>query len=438
MDQPQYIEQDTARGTGADDLPTYDDLVAQTGPNSRFGRWRGWIEKRAAERYNDITSEERERRRQRGWGNDEMYPGEEISSNSNIPVVTNEPPTPGPTATLTIQTNNWSLSETDSYSSHSYLQQTPSPRPLPPLPSVSNQLRPTHLNMHSFGSRFLPHSKSRIRCLLPLLGDRILLIGHDNGLSVLDIFPREWTDSGGISLKGPDEAHALPIWNGESVFQMSLLEVDESGEETPQGVVLLLVGPESDSPSGKDSEALRVLRMYNLASLTSLAKWAIAQKGSHPLDLRRPSQWNAQQTPTKRHRPSNSITRGLKSLIDSPSNQPSDQSSSYHTLLSSTGQGLSGARSDSSLRKASPQRTDSDDSSWDVIDDLPLRWAADFVPLATPGSRLSNLSALSYALWSGDTRSNGRTGRMLAIATKSNILLYEAPKGERAFHFVKA
>jgi hypothetical protein len=52
----------------------------------RFGRWRGWIEKRsvslsmvslciyltsavyrAAERYADITPEERDRRRERGW-----------------------------------------------------------------------------------------------------------------------------------------------------------------------------------------------------------------------------------------------------------------------------------------------------------------------------------------------------------------------------------
>ncbi|KAF9266251.1 hypothetical protein L218DRAFT_956618 [Marasmius fiardii PR-910] len=440
MNQSEFVEQDTARGTGADDLPTYDDLVAQNGPNSRFGRWRGWIEKRAAERYNDITPEERQRRRERGWGNEEMYPEEleEHVVNPSIPLIINEPPTPGPTTLLTIQTNNLSLSETSSYSSQSYFQRTPSEQPLPPLPPVSNPLRPTHLKMHSFGSRFLSHSKSQIRCLLPLLGDRLLLIGHDEGLSVLDMFPREWTESGGISLKGPEEAQSLPIWRGESVFQMSLLEIEDTGGGTPQGVVLLLVGPEPDSPSGKGSEALKVLRMYNLASLISLAKWSIAQKGSKPLDLRRPSHWNAQQTPTKRHRPSNSITRGLKSLIDSPNNHHSpDQSLSYQALLSPTSSTSQGPSSGSAGRKESLQRTDSDESSWDVIDDLPLRWATDFVPLATPGSRLSSLSVLSYALWSGDIRNTGRAGRMLAIATKSNILLYEAPKGERAFHFVK-
>ena len=54
------VEQD--RGGVGDELPTYDDLAASQGPNSRcvdlcvyrrradrpfrFGRWQGWIEKR--------------------------------------------------------------------------------------------------------------------------------------------------------------------------------------------------------------------------------------------------------------------------------------------------------------------------------------------------------------------------------------------------------
>jgi hypothetical protein len=57
---------------------------------------------------------------------------------------------------------------------------------------------------------------------------------------------------------------------------MSLLEVEDIGESTPQGVVLFLVG--SDPDSGKEQESTRILRMYNLASLISLARWAISQK----------------------------------------------------------------------------------------------------------------------------------------------------------------
>lgn len=86
--------------------------------------------------------------------------------------------------------------------------------PLPPLPSPSQRLGATHVKMHQFGSRFLPHTTSQIRCLLPLMSDRLLLIGHDEGLSVLDMYPQHDTDSG-IVLKGPDEAHAKPVWQGE-------------------------------------------------------------------------------------------------------------------------------------------------------------------------------------------------------------------------------
>lgn len=88
-----------------------------------------------------------------------------------------------------------------------------------------------------------------------------------------------------------------------------------------------------------------------------------------------------------------------------------------------------------------PKRVDSVDSSWDIVEDLPLRWATDYVSLASPGSRLVGMSVLSYALWTDDKLDKragaGNGGRMLAVSTKSNIFLYETPKGQRAFHFVK-
>lgn len=71
---------------------------------------------------------------------------------------------------------------------------------------------------------------------------------------------------------------ATRLFNGLSVYQLSLLEVEDIGEGTPQGVVLALVGPEPDSPSARDTESTRSLRMYNLKSLSSLARWAVAQK----------------------------------------------------------------------------------------------------------------------------------------------------------------
>jgi hypothetical protein len=69
-----------------------------------------------------------------------------------------------------------------------------------------------------------------------------------------------------------------------SVFEMSLLEVEEVGEDTPHGVALFLVG--SDSENGKEQESIRILRMYNLGSLISLARWAISQKVRRPRFVR--------------------------------------------------------------------------------------------------------------------------------------------------------
>ncbi|KAJ7613908.1 hypothetical protein FB45DRAFT_1110822 [Roridomyces roridus] len=374
------IEQDRGPAPNGDDLPTYDDLAAQEGPNSRFGRWRGWIEKRAAERYMAITPEERARRRERGWGNEEMD------------TLDPEPPTPGPTtptaARLSIQTRDLR---------YSTLSEPPPDSPLPPLPAVSTRLRPTHLKMNHFGSRFLPHSTVPIRC-------------HDDGLSVLEMFPQEWNDAGGLDLKGPDDAKVRPIWEGETVYQMSILELDNAS-----GVVLMLVGPQTESPAGSDSQ--RMIRMYNLGSLISLAKWTIA-KASLP-----------QQTTPKRHRPTNSIARGLKSLIP-PAGTQNEQGQSYQTLLSPA--------SSISAPKPPPKRAMSDESTWEVVEDLPLRWARDFVPLASAGSRLLGASVLSFALWNrAEGERHGSRGQFLAVATKSNILLYETPPNERAFRFVK-
>lgn len=88
------------------------------------------------------------------------------------------------------------------------------PTPAPPASLIPDVLSPTHLKVYQFGSRFLPHATAPIRCLLPLLNDRLLLIGHDNGLSVMDMFPVEW-DEHGLSEKGPADAEVRPVWEGE-------------------------------------------------------------------------------------------------------------------------------------------------------------------------------------------------------------------------------
>lgn len=73
--------------------------------------------------------------------------------------------------------------------------------------------------------------------------------------------------------------------------------------------------------------------------------------------------------------------------------------------------------------------------AWDIVDELPLRWATDYVPLASAGSRLANASVLTFAVRRDSNHPRGNA--LLAVATKSSVLLYESPKGERAFRFLK-
>ncbi|KAG0703899.1 hypothetical protein DFH29DRAFT_1040426 [Suillus ampliporus] len=407
---------------GSGDLPTYNDVAAQSGPNSRFGRWRGWIEKRAAERYADITVEDYERRRARGWGEDESP--QPVENQDPSTQIIQEPQQYRSSTPPRLRINPDLPSLTSSQTLHDE-STTPEPSLEPSLHIPEEHLSPTHLSIYHFGSRFLPHSTAPIRCILPLQHDRLLLIGTDTGLSVLNMFPSKWADEmspdgvTGLIQKGPADAQARVMWTGEAVYQMSILEYEDGGESAPQGVVLALVGPEVDGcpSSGAQQESPRTLRMYKLASLTSLAKWTISQQGSQPVDLRRSSDWHPQETPVKKHRPAHSITKGLRSLITEP---PSGSRRASFLASSIT------------KRQQTPAKKD----SWDVVDDLPLRWATDFTSLSSTGSRMSNSGVVSYALWhEGSTSSTRRA--LLAVATKTNIFLYETPRGQRAFHFVK-
>jgi hypothetical protein len=50
--------------------------------------------------------------------------------------------------------------------------------------------------------------------MLPVPSESLLLLGTDDGLSVLNLFPSEWTDEG-LTQHGPSDAYARVIWIGE-------------------------------------------------------------------------------------------------------------------------------------------------------------------------------------------------------------------------------
>ena len=118
-------------------------------------------------------------------------------------------------------------------------------------------------------------------------------------------------------------------------------------------------------------------------------------------------------------------------MFDPP--QHPEPKSSYQAMLQSP-QGIP-RRTDVKRPNLETPSSSSHEPGWDMVDDLPLRWATDYVPLAVPGSRLMNASVLTYALWRNDDTPRGIA--LLAVGIKSAVLLYESPKGERAFRFIK-
>src|SRR5258708_27206730 len=114
-----------------------------------------------------------------------------------------------------------------------------------------------------------------------------------------------------------------------------------------------------------------------------------------------------------------------------PPQEPEPQTS-YQSVLQAS---LDSSRRADFKRPIVERSSSSLDSGWDVVDDLPLRWATDYVPLAAPGSRLMNSPVSTYALWRNNDQARGSA--LLAVAVKSAVLLYESPKGERAFRFLK-
>ncbi|CCO33961.1 hypothetical protein BN14_08050 [Rhizoctonia solani AG-1 IB] len=400
---------------GGDDgraLPTYEALEArERGPNSRFGRWQAWVEKRAAERYAD---DPQRRRQSTGWGPTVETPEQPGQ---------NQPPA-------------YTLPKEEII--------TPPPAPAPVTRPIARCLSVAH-----FGSRFIPHSNSPIATLLPIgADDRFLLMGTERGLSVLDVLPAFHGAPTSNPARILEEAKPRDIWTGEGVWQMTLLESQDLGGSNPQGTVLALVGAEASETAvdRKGTEPVRTIRMYNLASLTSLVKWSVTRKDAHPIDLRKPANTNPVRSP-KKHKPSSSsVLNSFKAMfIDShqPHIQPYDPSTAASPgSPASQASNLAPPRRDTrstSPSRPAPTRSFLSDTpgEWDIIEDLPLRWATDYVSLSRPGSKLAGLSVMFFELWKDSSGGPGTERTYLAVATRQCIFLYESIPGERAFRAVK-
>ncbi|KAG8899026.1 hypothetical protein FRC00_002017 [Tulasnella sp. 408] len=436
-----------------DELPTYADVEAEEPQAAaRWNRWRGWIEKRRVYRQSFLaylltlaSYPEPQNAMQKTQAKledpieDEPAP---VAQSGGQPI----PPTPRRQHTqLNIAPPNYIPSE-------------------PPLPQ-GEPCEPSRLYLHQFGSRFLPHANGRIHCMLPLLSDRFLLVGSTDGLSVVDVLPSLHPRKGeqapalnhDLATQPLADAVAVPIWTGEAVYQLDLLEdaTSDMNPESPQGVVLALVGP-------SDDECSKSIRMYNLASLASLVRWYCNQGDHPPLDMAKPggpSLGTLARARLRKSRRQSDIAKGIKALIVDDLKAPSPTTASaLATPARRNDRSRSPVNSPPSARgnttpppsasllgagspvrpthiPKSPSQTSIASSSWDIVDELPTRWATDYVQFASANSRLSNVQILFYQLY---TSTGGKQPTSLAIATKTSILLYESPRNERAFKFVKA
>ncbi|QRV72856.1 hypothetical protein RhiJN_00870 [Ceratobasidium sp. AG-Ba] len=405
-----------AQGDDGKELPTYQALAAREGgPNSRFGRWQAWVEKRAAERYADDPQRSRQNS---GWG-----------PTVDTPEAPQPPAYSAPPEQIRVQT----------------------PAPPPVTRAIARCLSVAH-----FGSRFIPHSHTPIEALLPLgLDDRFILLGTQRGLAVLDILPSlHGAQSTPATARVLEAATPHDVWTGEGVWQLAMLETQDTGGSSPQGTVLALVGAEVNEHTvdRKGMEPTRTIRMYNLASLTSLVKWCVTRKDAHPIDLRRPAGPNPTQPSAtlKKHRPaSSSVFSSFKAMfIDSqspsPHIQPYDLSTAASPVTGSAQpinsvQNPPGGRNGSVAARPTPSTRLTSDTpgDWDIIDDLPLRWATDYVSLSKPGTKLAGLSVLFFELWHDSSIGTAGQRTYLAVATRQCIFLYESAPGERAFRIVK-
>jgi hypothetical protein len=141
--------------------------------------------------------------------------------------------------------------------------------------SSGHRIACSSASLHNFGSRFIPHSTSRINALLPILSDRFLLLGTDDGLSVLDLLPgSHGGQENGSGAWNLGDSKARVIWKGDAIYQLVLLEAsptDTTG--ILQGVVLALVG----YASGPSESRKKMVRMYKLSSLCSLVTFIVNQ-----------------------------------------------------------------------------------------------------------------------------------------------------------------
>ncbi|KAK4054789.1 hypothetical protein OIV83_000713 [Microbotryomycetes sp. JL201] len=265
-----------------DMLPSYAQLRQNEPANPRFGRWRGWVEKRAREQNNERAQEREAGNSKRSWDLDDSMPPRKFSDDSQ------EAARRKKQDLIEQRMSRYTLVPVDLNSGSEGADEDSGTDSSSAQPSVTTGRMDelTHsLAMHFLGSRFasgLP-DEPLCACILPLGGgrqhsgmkmDRFLLVGSRKGLFLVDLLPG--MGSATLASSQATDVQIYQLWNGPGVLQLDVHQEAEDRSGQPLGVVTALVQMPTHNAS---------IRMWSLGSLLNLARWRIYTQGSTCLDV---------------------------------------------------------------------------------------------------------------------------------------------------------
>ncbi|KAK4058197.1 hypothetical protein OIO90_000936 [Microbotryomycetes sp. JL221] len=394
------------------DLPSYEQLRHQEPGNPRFGRWRGWIEKRARERITDektnsngtlssskktwdldgtrqnSTESEAElalRRRQQNLIEKRMSRPHNVITNAT---------------SLDDQDEIESGSATDSSSTG-----------IGSVGGHRSEELTLNLTLRPLGSRFAPGLPEKPTCAVALpLGGR-----PSPGLYLVDLLPTMGLSTMRTSTVAT-ETQIYPLWSGLGVLQLDLHLEKEDAAGQPLGVVTALV----QNNAAQHSE----IRMWSLNSLLNLARWRVYTEGSRCLSVQLPPS-STVNSPTSPQKHSGSIAKGfVKSFFSGKGKDKATKSASM-------------SRDQSSEYDVSRRSTS---ETTDELLAMPLEWFHSSLPLPLPRGhgpilfiRRTRLPCINSNVHTSTLRDERQADGwlFLLVATTRTIYVFESNSMEK-------
>ncbi|KAI7934852.1 hypothetical protein MJO28_016524 [Puccinia striiformis f. sp. tritici] len=332
----------------AETLPTYGELADQEG--HRFGKWRGWIEKRAHERAHERTMDRQEAELQgRQFGSSWDLPQSNQNINQSQPASLDRN-----SSIISARDERAAFKSASRNHKDAFLKNhrgkfdgsTSGHRPNLELgPGVVNLTPST--SIHQIGSRFLPQFPSQPLCAIPLplskiknhastsepAVERFLLVGTIEGLYVCDLMP-SLSSTVKKDMVSPTDSKIYQLWRGLGVHQLEIAIEDTppTSNSSLPGIVIALTSSPSESIISVGMDGInKSIKMWPMQSMINLVKFRAFSENSECLDLEERS------TSNKRNSALDAIPStlaGLKSMFEKGKHKAGGSISSFSNSFS--------------------------------------------------------------------------------------------------------